>query len=160
MGKTQFTAEPGIPQIISEREFDAPRELLFRAWTEPDLLKQWLGPRNLTMEIDRYDVRDGGTWRYVHRDDEGNEYAFHGVFHGDPSPEGMVQTFEYEGYPGHVSLDTLTFEERDGKTIVRANTVFQSVEARDGMMQSGMEVGVNDGYDRLDELIAKLAPVG
>lgn len=160
MGKTQFTAEPGIPQIISEREFDAPRELLFRAWTEPDLLKQWLGPRNLTMEIDRYDVRDGGTWRYVHRDDEGNEYAFHGVFHGDPSPEGMVQTFEYEGYPGHVSLDTLTFEERDGKTIVRTNTVFQSVEARDGMMQSGMEVGVNDGYDRLDELIAKLAPVG
>lgn len=160
MGKTQFTAEPGIPQIISEREFDAPRELLFRAWTEPDLLKQWLGPRNLTMEIDRYDVRDGGTWRYVHRDDEGNEYAFHGVFHGDPSPEGMVQTFEYEGYPGHVSLDTLTFEERDGKTIVRTNTVFQSVEARDGMMQSGMEYGVNDGYDRLDELIAKLAPVG
>lgn len=160
MGKTQFTAEPGIPQIISEREFDAPRELLFRAWTEPDLLKQWLGPRNLTMEIDRYDVRDGGTWRYVHRDDEGNEYAFHGVFHGDPSPDGMVQTFEYEGYPGHVSLDTLTFEERDGKTIVRTNTVFQSVEARDGMMQSGMEVGVNDGYDRLDALIAKLAPVG
>lgn len=160
MGKTQFTAEPGIPQIISEREFDAPRELLFRAWTEPDLLKQWLGPRNLTMEIDRYDVRDGGTWRYVHRDDEGNEYAFHGVFHGDPSPEGMVQTFEYEGYPGHVSLDTLTFEERNGKTIVRTNTVFQSVEARDGMMQSGMEVGVNDGYDRLDELIARLAPVG
>lgn len=160
MGKTQFTAEPGIPQIISEREFDAPRELLFRAWTEPDLLKQWLGPRNLTMEIDRYDVRDGGTWRYVHRDDEGNEYAFHGVFHGDPSPDGMVQTFEYEGYPGHVSLDTLTFEERDGKTIVRTNTVFQSVEARDGMMQSGMEIGVNDGYDRLDELIAKLAPVG
>ena len=160
MGKTQFTAEPGIPQIISEREFDAPRELLFRAWTEPDLLKQWLGPRNLTMEIDRYDVRDGGTWRYVHRDDEGNEYAFHGVFHGDPSPDGMVQTFEYEGYPGHVSLDTLTFEERNGKTIVRTNTVFQSVEARDGMMQSGMEVGVNDGYDRLDELIAKLAPVG
>lgn len=160
MGKTQFTAEPGIPQIISEREFDAPRELLFRTWTEPDLLKQWLGPRNLTMEIDRYDVRDGGTWRYVHRDDEGNEYAFHGVFHGDPSPEGMVQTFEYEGYPGHVSLDTLTFEERDGKTIVRTNTVFQTVEARDGMMQSGMEVGVNDGYDRLDALIAKLAPVG
>ncbi len=160
MGKTQFTAEPGIPQIITEREFDAPRELLFRAWTEPELLKQWLGPRNLTMEIDRYDVRDGGTWRYVQRDDEGNEYAFHGVFHGDPSPEGIVQTFEYEGFPGHVSLDTLTLEERDGKTIARTNTVFLSVEARDGMMESGMEYGVDDGYDRLDELIATLAPVG
>jgi uncharacterized protein YndB with AHSA1/START domain len=160
MGKTQFNAEPGIPQIITEREFDAPRELLFRAWTEPELLAQWLGPRNLTMEIDRYDVRDGGTWRYVQRDEEGNEYAFHGVFHGDPSPDGMVQTFEYEGFPGHVSLDTLTFEERDGKTIARTNTVFQTIEARDGMMQSGMEYGVDDGYDRLDELIAKLAPVG
>ncbi len=160
MGKTQFTAEHGIPQIITEREFDAPRELLFRAWTEPELLKQWLGPRNHTMEIDRYDVRDGGTWRYVQRDDEGNEYAFHGVFHGEPSPEGIVQTFEYEGFPGHVSLDTLTLEERDGKTIARTNTVFQSVEARDGMMESGMEYGVDDGYDRLDELIATLAPVG
>ncbi len=160
MGKTQFTAEPGIPQIITEREFDAPRDLLFRAWTEPELLKQWLGPRNLTMEIDRYDVRDGGTWRYVQRDEAGNEYAFHGVFHGDPSPDGMVQTFEFEGFPGHVSLDTLTFEERDGKTIARTNTVFQTIEARDGMMESGMEYGVDDGYDRLDELIAKLAPVG
>lgn len=160
MGKTQITAEPGIPQIITEREFDAPRDLLFRAWTEPELLKQWLGPRNLTMEIDRYDVRDGGTWRYVQRDEAGNEYAFHGVFHGDPSPDGMVQTFEFEGFPGHVSLDTLTFEERDGKTIARTNTVFQTIEARDGMMESGMEYGVDDGYDRLDELIAKLAPVG
>lgn len=160
MGKTQITAEPGIPQIITEREFDAPRDLLFRAWTEPGLLKQWLGPRNLTMEIDRYDVRDGGTWRYVQRDEVGNEYAFHGVFHGDPSPDGIVQTFEFEGFPGHVSLDTLTFEERDGKTIARTNTVFQTIEARDGMMESGMEYGVDDGYDRLDELIAKFAPVG
>lgn len=160
MDKTQFTAEPGIPQIITEREFDAPRDLVYRAWTDPELLTQWLGPRNLTMEIDRYDVRDGGTWRYVHRDEEGNEYAFHGVFHGDPSPDGMVQTFEYEGFPGHVSLDTLTLEERDGKTVARTNTVFQTIEARDGMMESGMEVGINEGYERLDELIAKLAPVG
>jgi uncharacterized protein YndB with AHSA1/START domain len=160
MSKTQITAAPGVPQILMEREFDAPRELIFRAHTEPDLLVKWLGPRNLTMTIDRFDVRDGGTWRYVSRDADGNEHGFHGVFHGDPSPDGIVQTFEYEGAPGHVALETLTLEERDGKTVVRTNSVYQTVEARDAMVASGMEYGVNDGYARLDELVAKLAPVG
>ncbi|HYH12629.1 MAG TPA: SRPBCC family protein [Thermomicrobiales bacterium] len=157
--ETRIIAEPGVPQIIIEREFDAPRELVYRAHTEPELLKQWLGPRNLTMEIDRYEVRDGGTWRYVQRDEQGNEYAFHGVFHGDPSPDVIVQTFEFEGYPGNVALETLTLEERDGKTLLRTNSVFQTLEARDGMLQSGMEHGVNDGYEQLDELVARLAPV-
>lgn len=160
MGTTRITAEPGIPQIVIEREFDAPRDLLFRAWTDPELLVQWLGPRNLTMRIDRYDVRDGGTWRYVHTDADGNEYGFHGVFHGAPSPDGIVQTFEFEGAPGHVSLDTLTLEERDGKTLARTSSVFQTVEARDAMVESGMEHGIEDGFERLDELIATLAPVG
>ncbi len=158
MGKTQITAKPGIPQILVEREFDAPRDLVYRAWTDPDLLSQWLGPRNLTMRIDRFDLRDGGTWRYIHTDPEGNEFGFHGVFHGTPSPDGMVQTFEFEGAPGHVSMDTLTLEERDGKTIARTNSVFQSVEARDAMVASGMEQGMNEGFERLDELIATMAP--
>jgi uncharacterized protein YndB with AHSA1/START domain len=161
MGNTTvITAEPGIPQIVIEREFDAPRELIFRAYTDPTLLVRWLGPRNLTMKIDRYEVRDGGTWRYVHIDPDGNEYGFHGVFHGTPSEERMVQTFEFEGIPGHVSMDTLTLEERDGRTLARTNSVFQTVEARDGMVASGMEGGINEGYERLDELIARLAPVG
>ena len=150
------TAEPGIPQVVMTREFDAPRELVFRAWSEPDLLVQWLGPRRLKMEIDRYDARDGGSWRYIHRDDEGNEFGFHGVFHGDPSPDGFVQTFEFEGYPGHVSLDTAVFEDAGGRTIVRMNSVFQSVEDRDGMVQSGMESGVREGFERLDEVLEKL----
>jgi uncharacterized protein YndB with AHSA1/START domain len=141
-----------------EREFDAPRDLLFRAHTDPELLVQWLGPRRLTMVIDRFDARDGGSWRYVHREGDGTEYGFHGVFHGDPSPDGIVQTFEYEGAPGNVALETLTLEERDGRTVVRTNSVYQTVEARDAMVASGMEHGVNDGYDRLDELIARLAP--
>jgi len=158
--ETRIIAEPGIPQIIIEREFDAPRDLVFRAHTDPELVKQWLGPRNLTMDIDRFEVRDGGIWRYVQRDEQGNEYAFHGVFHGDPSPDSIVQTFEYEGYPGNVALETLTLEERDGKTLLRTNSVFQTLEARDGMLQSGMEHGVNDGYERLDELVASLASVG
>jgi uncharacterized protein YndB with AHSA1/START domain len=159
MAKTQITAEPGVPQIVITREFDAPRDLLFRAHTEPELYVQWLGPRRLTMTIDHFDARAGGTWRYTHRDADGNEYGFHGVFHGTPSPDGIVQTFEFEGMPGHISLGTVTFEERGGKTLLRQNTVFQSVDDRDGMLRSGMAEGVNDSMERLDELVARLVPV-
>jgi uncharacterized protein YndB with AHSA1/START domain len=159
MATTQIIAEPGVPQIVITREFDAPRELLFRAFTDPELLVQWLGPRSMTMIIDHFDFRDGGTWRFVHRDGDGNEYGFRGVHHGTPSLEGIVRTFEFEGAPGHVSLETATFEERGGKTLLRTNSVFQSVEDRDAMVQSGMESGVNDSMERLDELVARLAPV-
>ena len=159
MTTTQVTAEPGTPYIDFTREFDAPRDLLFRAHTDPELLVQWLGPRRLTMVIDRYDVKDGGKWRYIHRDQDGTEYGFHGVFHGTPSPDGMVQTFEFEGAPGHVSLDWLTFEERDGRTVLHGHSVFQSVQARDAMVQSGMEGGLSEAYERLDELIPELVPV-
>ncbi len=159
MAKTRIIAEPGVPQIVITREFDASRDLLFRAHTDPELLIQWLGPHRLTMTIDRLDARDGGTWRYTHRDADGTEYGFHGVFHGTPSLDGIVQTFEFEGAPGHVSLETLTFEERGSKTLLRNNSVYQSVADRDAMVQSGMEEGLNEGYDLLDELIAKLAPV-
>ena len=157
MTELQITAEPGVPQVLTSREVDAPRDLVFRAFTEPELLAQWLGPRKYTMTVDRYDARDGGSWRYRHTDDAGNEYAFHGVFHGDPSPAQMVQTFEFEGAAGHVSLDTLSLEEHDGRTTIRSNSLFQSVEARDAMVSSGMGDGMSQGYERLDELLAKLA---
>jgi uncharacterized protein YndB with AHSA1/START domain len=156
MSNTQITAEPGIPQIIIEREFDAPRDLVFRAYTDPELIVQWMGPRDLTMKIEEYDVRDGGKWRYISTDADGNEYGFHGVFHGTPSPEGTVQTFEFEGMPGHVAMDTLTLVERDGRTLVRTVSSFQSVEDRDGMVASGMERGVLDSDERMGELLAKL----
>jgi uncharacterized protein YndB with AHSA1/START domain len=157
MSELQITAEPGVPQVRTERELDAPLDLVYRAFTEPELLEQWLGPRKYTMTVERFEPRDGGTWRYIHADDAGNEYGFHGVFHGDPSPKGIVQTFEFEGAPGHVSLDTVTFEERDQKTTVHTNSLFQSVEARDAMVNSGMGDGMSQGYERLDELVAKLA---
>ncbi|HLE78890.1 MAG TPA: SRPBCC family protein [Candidatus Limnocylindrales bacterium] len=157
MTTTTITAEPGVPYIEMTREFDAPRDLLFRAHTDPELLVQWLGPRRLTMTIDRLEPRDGGTWRYTHRDTDGTEYGFHGVYHGTPSPDGIVQTFEFEGAPGHVSLDSLVLEERDGRTLLRGHSVFQSVEDRDAMIQSGMETGVNESMDRLTELVARLA---
>jgi uncharacterized protein YndB with AHSA1/START domain len=156
MSKTEITAEPGMPQIIVTREFDAPRDLVFRAYTEPDLLAQWLGPRDLTMTIDRYDVRDGGTYRYIHTAADGTEYRFRGVFHGDPAPHAIVQTFEYEGSPGHVALDSTTLEERDGSTMVRTVSSFSSVEDRDFMVVEGMEQGVRESSERLDELLTTL----
>lgn len=157
MGKTEIIAPPGMPQVEITREFAAPRDLIFRAHTDPALLAQWIGPRSLTTTIERYDARHGGTWRYVSRAADGTEYAFHGVFHGTPSLDGIVQTFEWEGAPGHVSLETARFEEQDGRTLVRQSSVFQSVADRDAMVEAGMESGVNEGFERLDELLARLA---
>jgi uncharacterized protein YndB with AHSA1/START domain len=154
MGKTTIVADPGVPQVVVSREIEAPPDLVLRAFTEPDLLVQWLGPRQYVMTIQRFEPRDGGSYRYTHRAADGNEFGFHGVFHGDPSPAGWVQTFEFDGYPGHVSMDTLSLEARDGGTLVRTNSLFQSVEDRDGMIASGMTDGMNQGYDRLDELLA------
>jgi uncharacterized protein YndB with AHSA1/START domain len=156
MSKTEITAEPGIPVIVITREFAAPRELVFRAHTDPDLLVQWLGPRDLTTTIDRYAARDGGTWRYLQTDAGGNTYGFHGVFHGDPSPDAIVQTFEFEGAPGHVCLQTVTLAERSGRTLLRTISAFQSVGDRDAMVAAGMERGVRDSDERLAELLARL----
>jgi len=153
---TDIKAEPGLPFIDISREFDAPRELIFRAHTEPALVRQWLGGGTYEMVIDRWEARDGGAWRYVHRDGEGNEYGFHGVFHGAPTVDNMVQTFEFEGAPGHVSLDAMTLEEHDGRTTVRIHSTFQSVEARDAMVESGMAEGMNAGYAKLDALLEQL----
>jgi uncharacterized protein YndB with AHSA1/START domain len=158
MTETKITVTPGIPQVIVEREFDAPAELLLRVHLDPELLKQWLGPRDLTLMIDRYETHNGGTWRFVNQDPVGNEYGFHGVFHGEPSIAGIVQTFEYEGAPGHVKLDTTTFEEREGKTLLRTVSSFQSVDDRDVMVATGMERGLRDSGDRLDALLDALAP--
>jgi uncharacterized protein YndB with AHSA1/START domain len=156
MSKTQITAEAGIPQVIVTRAFDAPRDLVFRAYTDPELLVRWLGPRDLTLAVERYDVRDGGRWRYVHTDAQGNSYGFHGVFHGDPSPDAIVQTFEFEGAPGQVKLDTITLEDQGGKTLVRTVSAFTSVQQRDAMIAAGMERGTHDSGERLDELLAGL----
>jgi len=156
MSKTQITAEPGMPQITITREFDAPRDLVFRAFTDPELLAQWLGPRDLTMTVAHYDARDGGRWRYVHTDAQGNAFGFHGVFHGDPSPDAIVQTFEFEGVPGHVKLDATTLEQRGGATLVRTVSAFTSTADRDAMVASGMERGVRDSHERLTELLARL----
>jgi uncharacterized protein YndB with AHSA1/START domain len=152
----QIIAEPGVPQIVITREFAAPRELVFRAYTEPELLAQWLGPRRLTVTVDHLDVRHGGTWRWTHRDRDGNAHAFRGVYHGTPSPAGIVQTYEYEGAHSHVFLNAITFEEHHGKSLLRQNSVFQSVEDRDKYVKDGMDEGIHDSMERLDELLTRL----
>jgi uncharacterized protein YndB with AHSA1/START domain len=153
---TKITAEPGKQEIIIEREFDAPRELVFKAFTDPKLYAQWLGPRGLAMKLETFEPRNGGSWRYIQKDQNGNEFAFHGVNHEVAAPERIIGTFEFEGLPekGHVILQTARFVAMPGnRTLLSSQSVFQSVADRDGMLQSGMEVGVNDSYDRLDELL-------
>lgn len=157
--KLTVSAEPGKQDVVITREFDAPRELVFKAFTDPELIPQWWGPRYLTTEIDRLDMRSGGQWRFVHHDSQGNEYAFHGVYHEILAPERIIDTFEFEGLPekGHVVLETMRFEALPGdRTRIIAQSVFQSVADRDTMLQSGMEVGLNDSYDRLVELLQKM----
>lgn len=146
----------GLPFIEFEREFEAPVEAVFRAHKEPDLVKQWLGPRRYEMEIEAYEFKTGGHYRYLHRAD-GEEYAFNGVFHVVRDNEFAIQTFEFEGYPDIVSIESLTFEDLGGgRSRVRGHSVYPSLEARDGMASSGMESGMNEGYERLDEVLAKL----
>jgi uncharacterized protein YndB with AHSA1/START domain len=158
MGETQLIAEPGIPQVLMIREFDAPPEVLFRAFTEPELLARWLGPRRLKMSVDRLDLRHGGEWRYIHSDEDG-DYGFRGVFHGTPSVDaGIVQTWEFEGAPGHVHLEVATFEPTEGGTRLTLNATYPSVESRDAAFESGMESGARESYERLDELVGTLQP--
>ncbi len=157
--QTTILAEPGKQEILITREFDAPRELVFKACTDPKLVPQWWGPRNLSTEVDKMDVRPGGQWRFINRDAEGKAYAFHGVYHEVLAPERIIDTFEFEGLAetGHVTLETMKLEALPaGRTKLIAQSVFQSVADRDGMLQSGMEAGVKETYERLAELLKKL----
>lgn len=154
--KTQIIAEPGKQEMFLTREFDAPRELVFKAHIDPELYVQWLGPDKLVMVLETFEPRNGGSWRYIHKDEAGNEYAFHGVYHEVLPPERIIGTFEFDGLPekGHVEFNTTTFEELPGgRTKLVIQGVYQSVADRDAMMASGMESGVNEGYARLDKLL-------
>lgn len=157
--QTILVAEPGKQEVFVMREFDAPRKLVFKAFTDPKLYVQWLGPRGYGMKLETFEPRSGGSWRYIHTDPQGNQFGFHGVNHEVLPPERIIDTFEFEGQPetGHVMLETVKFEELPGgRTKVTTQSVFQSVADRDGMVQSGMERGLVDSYERLDEVMEKL----
>jgi uncharacterized protein YndB with AHSA1/START domain len=150
------TTLPSDLEIVLTREFDAPRELVFKAFTDPELIPKWWGLRNSTTIVDTMDVRPGGAWRYISRGQNGEEYAFRGEYLEVVPPERIVQTFEFEPMPGHIVTDSATFEERDGKTILTSTSTFDTKEERDGMIETGMEGGAAESYDRLEELLATL----
>jgi uncharacterized protein YndB with AHSA1/START domain len=153
--ETEIVADPNVPLVRITREFDAPPGKVFRAHTDPALVVQWLGPRYLEMRIDHFDCRTGGSYRYVHSAD-GSEYGFHGCFH-EVRPAGLiVQTFTFEGEPDGVALERLVLEDLgNGRTRLTATSLVDSFEGRDAFVASGMESGVREGYERLDELLAR-----
>jgi uncharacterized protein YndB with AHSA1/START domain len=154
--ETTIEADPNVPTIRIIRDFDAPREKVFRAWIEPELVAQWLGPKSTTMRIDHWDARTGGSYRYAALQDSEEVAAFYGSFHEVRPYERLVQTFTWEGMPDGVSLETMTFEDLgDGRTRTIGLSVVDSFEARDGIIASGMEVGVIEGYEKLDALLAQ-----
>jgi len=147
---------PSDREIVMTRIFDAPRDLVFEAHTSCEHMSRWWGPRRYEVGSCEIDFRPGGMWRIVHRGSDGQEFGFHGQFREIVRPERIVWTFEFEGMPGHVSVDTLTLEEHDGKTTLTATSVFDTVEDRDGMLQSGMQEGAAETWDRLAEYLEEL----
>jgi uncharacterized protein YndB with AHSA1/START domain len=148
---------PAEREIRIEREFDAPRDRVFAVYTDPDLIPEWWGPRGSTAEVVEMDVRTGGDWRFVQHSPDGSQTGFRGTYREVSPPERIVQTFEWDGMPGYVSVETATFEDLGDRTKVVTTSVFHTTEERDGMLGSGMEGGLNDTYARLDELLARLA---
>jgi uncharacterized protein YndB with AHSA1/START domain len=152
--ETQITLDEDVPLVRITREFDAPPEKVFRAHTDPDLVVQWLGPRGYEMRIGHYDCRTGGSYRYLHVSD-GEEYGFFGSFHEVRPSELLVQTFTFEGMPDGVALERLVLEDvGGGRTRLTTTSLVDSFEARDAFVASGMEVGIRESYERLDELLA------
>jgi uncharacterized protein YndB with AHSA1/START domain len=153
--ETEIVSDPKVPLVRITRIFDAPPAKVFRAHTDPELLVQWMGPRGMEMRIDHFDCRTGGSYRYLHVQD-GQEYAFRGCFHEVRPSELIVQTFTFEGVPDGVALERLELTDLgDGRTRLVATSLVDSFEGRDAFVASGMEVGVREGYERLDEVLAR-----
>ena len=148
--------KPSDREIALTRIFDAPRKIVFKSYTDPDLIPQWWGPRDVTTIVDHMNMRPGGIWRFVQRGPDGNEYAFNGVYRGIVPPDWLAYTFEFESTSGHVLLETVTFEDRGGKTKVTATALFDAVKDRDGMLNTGMEKGAAESWERLAELLQTL----
>ena len=154
--RTHFVIEPGQPTIVIKRVFDAPPALVFDASTKPEHVARWWGFRDSTLTECTIDLRPGGAWRYVLRLRDGSEHGFGGVYREVSRPNRLVYTFRYEGYPDAEAVETVTFEEQRGKTLLTATVVHSSVANRDGHVASGMEAGAVESHDRLAELLATL----
>jgi len=154
MTKNEWVIKPGVQEITQIREFDAPRDLVFKVMMDPDAIPNWWEPRAYWTKVDKMDARTGGSWRFIHGDNKGNEYGFHGVYHL-VEPNHVIQTFEFEGVPGRPSLETMTLEDIGGRTRMVQHSVFLSLQDRDGVVQSGMQTGAEETNDRLAELVAE-----
>jgi len=157
--KTKMIVKPGVQEVVVIREFNAPRELVFKTWTTSSLYSQWIGPREHTTQVEAMDPKPGGSWRYIQTDPTGGKHTFHGYYHEVAAPERIIDTFEYDNLPekGHVVFEAVSFEKMpDHRSRVTERIVFLSVADRDGMVQSGMGMGILQSHERLDELLTTL----
>ncbi|MBD7996492.1 SRPBCC family protein [Arthrobacter sp. Sa2CUA1] len=151
----EVTAPDGVPYLDAAREFDYPARQVFRAHVDPEVYAEWIGPDRLTTRVDGFEPVSGGSYRFVQTDDDGGEFAFRGVFHTVRPDEFILQTFEYEGYPDHASLEYLHFEDLPGgRSRMHGRSLYPSVETRDNFLSSGMEAGMAAGLDKLEQLLA------
>ena len=153
---TATVTTPSDREIRCERVFEAPRDRVYAAYTDPALIPEWWGPRSMTTAVDVMDVRAGGSWRFVIAGGDGSETGFRGTYREVTPPERIVQTFEWEGMPGHISVETAEFEDLGDRTRVVTTSIFHTTEERDGMLASGMEGGLQETYQRMDELLERL----
>jgi uncharacterized protein YndB with AHSA1/START domain len=161
MNENNLVVDRAALAFSMSRVFDAPRELVWKVYTDAALVPEWWGPRYLTTVVEKMDLKVGGEWRYIQKDARGNEYAFNGVYKEVKAPERLAYTFEFEPMAGHISTDWITFEELpDGKTRVVARTTFDTLEDLEGMLQSGMEGGAVETWDRLEELLEGMPQEG
>jgi uncharacterized protein YndB with AHSA1/START domain len=157
--KLEIIANPGETTITTHRTVDAPRDLVFDVLTDPKHIKRWMGPAALEMVSGESDLRVGGKYRYVYRAPNGQEFAFSGVYKEIKRPEKAVRTYLFEPFPDAEAIETMTLEERAGKTTITTFTQHKNVENRDGHIADGrMEQGMVEGYARLDELLTELRP--
>lgn len=155
MDDYEFLTPAGCPEVIAKHTLDASPRDVYKAVTDRRSIPKWWGPESVKTRVTKMDVRKGGQWRFIQRDTDGKEYGFHGVYHEVLPAKELVYTFEYEGMPGHVSMETMTLEPVDGRTRVTEKIVFQSVEDRDGMVREGMEEGEKESMERLEKLLAR-----
>ena len=155
MKELTISAEPGKQEVIIVYEIEVPRPQVFDLFTNPNLISQWWGPNQYITNVDKFEFKPGGLWRFVQHDADGNEFAFHGVYHDIDRPERIVYTFEFEGMPGHVLLETVRFNAIQNKTRIIDQIVFQSIEDRDGMLNAGMIEGSKQSIERFSKLIRK-----
>ncbi len=154
MAKTGFTADKEKREVVVTRVFECPRELIWKAYTDPEMIPKWWGPAKYSTRVDKMDAREGGMWRFVHSDSSGKEYAFHGIYREMSKPERIVSTFVFEGAPGKEIIDTLTLEDLgEGKTLYASRSAYESIKDFEGMISSGMESGMRESLDRLAKLV-------